>query len=277
MIPGNIPLLHGHSIPRLGIGTWPLVGDAAHEMVELALQVGYRLIDTSHKYGNEVPVGAAIRESGIPRDEIFVTSKFNKEDHSVDGVQRAYDESLRRTGLDHLDLFLIHWPVPWLDGYVQAWKGLVKLVDDGRVTAIGVSNFKPGHLERIIAATGRVPDVNQIQLSVDLTRDEARDAHRRWGIVTEAWSPLGRGGPLLTDPVVAGIAQRHQRTAAQVLLRWHIQHGIVPIPRADNLAQLRENAQIFDFELDRGDMAALAEFDLGEAAARDSDSRQNGH
>jgi len=275
--PARIPLLHGHSIPRLGLGTWPLEGDAAYEMVALALDTGYRLIDTSHKYANEEPVGAAIRESGIAREEIFVTSKFNKEDQSVDGVQRAYDKSLTRTGLDYLDLFLIHWPVPWLDSYVSAWRGLVRLVEQGRVGAIGVSNFKATHLERIIAATGRVPDVNQIQLSVDLARDEIRDLHKRWGIVTEAWSPLGRGGPLLTDPVVVGIADRVGRTPAQVLLRWHVQRNIVPIPRADDARQLQENAQIFDFNLTHADTAALGEFDRGESAARDSDSRENGH
>ena len=277
MNPAPIPLLHGHSIPRLGLGTWPLKGDAVHEMVALALDIGYRLIDTSHKYLNEAPVGAAIRESGIAREEIFVTSKFNKENHSVDGVQRAYDESLRRTGLDYLDLFLIHWPVPWLDTYVAAWRGLVRLVEQGRVGAIGVSNIKRPHLERIVAATGRVPDVNQIQLSADLARDDIRDLHKRWGIVTEAWSPLGRGGPLLTHPVVVDIADRVGRTPAQVLLRWHVQHNIVPIPRADDPRQLRENAQIFDFNLTHDDLAELRNLDRGESAARDSDSKENGH
>lgn len=273
----GIALLHGHEIPPVGFGTWPLVGEGARALVADALDAGYRLIDTSRKYDNEEPVGAAVRESGIPREQIFVTSKFNKEDHSVDGAQRAYDESLVRTGLDYLDLFLIHWPNPWLDRYVDAWRGLVKLVEQGRVKSIGVSNFKPAHVRRIVAATGYVPDVNQIQMSPDLARTETRAFHRELGILTESWSPIGRGGPILDEPVVTGIAERVQRSAAQVILRWHVQQGVVPVPRSTNTQQLRQNVGLFDFELGPADMAQLATLDRGEGAARDSDSPQNGH
>lgn len=273
----RISLLHGHSIPRVGLGTWPHQGDQATNLVSEALRLGYRLIDTSHKYENEAAVGRAVRESEVPRDEIFVTSKFNKEDQSVDGVRRAYDRSLARTGLDYLDLFLIHWPVPWLDRYVDAWRGLVRLAEAGEVRAIGVSNFKPSHLERIIAAVGYVPDVNQIQLSVDLARDATRDYHRRRGITTQAWSPLGRGGPMLSDPVVSSIAARLERSPAQVLLRWQVEQNVIPIVRADTLTQLRQNIELFDFRLDSQALEELAEFDRGEAAARDSDSLSNGH
>lgn len=272
-----IPLLHGRSIPPIGFGSWPLVGDEAHDLVADALDVGYRLVDTSHKYGNEAPVGAAVRESGIPRHEIFVTSKFNKENHSVDGAQRAYDESLARTGLEYLDLFLIHWPNPWLDRYVDAWRGLVKLVETGRVKAIGVSNFKPGHIQKIVDATGYVPDVNQIQLSPDLARLESRAFHQELGILTEAWSPIGRGGPVLSDPVVLDIAERLGRSPAQIVLRWHVQQQIVPVPRSSKPHQLRQNVDVFDFALTPGDMERLSTLDQGESAARDSDSRENGH
>lgn len=273
----RIPLLHGHSIPPVGLGTWPLIGEQCEEVVSIALGSGYRMLDTSHEYANEVEVGRAIRGSGIPRDELFVTSKFNKEDHSVDGVRRAYHESLARLGLDYLDLFLCHWPVPWQDRYVDAWQGLVSLVEDGSVKAIGVSNFKPAHIDRIVAATGYVPDLNQIQLSVDLARVDTRSYHAEHGILTESWSPLGRGPELRELPQIIELAERLERTPAQVLLRWHVQQGIVPVPRSAVAAQLRENLALFDFTIPDEEMAELAGLDRGEAAARDSDSPENGH
>lgn len=204
--PLSLPLLHGTSIPPVGLGTWPFVGNECEAVVSTALEIGYRLIDTSHKYGNEAEVGRAIRSSGVDRGELFVTSKFNREDHSRDGVRRAYDRSLAVTGLDYLDLFLIHWPVSALDRYVEAWEGLVDLVQSGAVRAIGGSNFKPAHLDRIVSASGYVPDVNQIQLSVDLPRLRSREAHAERGILTEGWSPLGRGAQLREDPRVVAVA-----------------------------------------------------------------------
>jgi|TARA_B100000678_G_C18212074_1_gene503810 2,5-diketo-D-gluconate reductase A len=272
-----IALLHGHSMPRIGMGTWPLLGSACADMVQGAVDRGYRLFDTAYKYGNEEAVGTGLRASGVPRGEVFITSKFNKEDHSIDGAQRAYDASLAALGVDYLDLFLIHWPVPARDRYVDAWRGLVKLLDQGRVKAIGVSNFKDHHLERLIAETGTIPDVDQIQLSVDIARVEQRAFHRAHGIQTQAWSPLGRGGTLLSDPDVRAMAARYGKSPAQVLLRWHIEEGIVPIPRADDNRQLAENIEVFDFELTEEDRIHLSAKDLGEAAARDPDDPGNGH
>ncbi len=272
-----ITLLHGVDIPRVGLGTWPFVGEECQLIVRTALDLGYRLIDTSHKYDNENAVGKAIRRSGIPRDQLFVTSKFNKENHSVAGVKTAYEESLRRTGLDYLDLFLIHWPVPALNRYVDAWEGLVALLEAGSVRAIGVSNFKPAHLDRIIAATDYVPDVNQIQLSADIARTLLRTAHDNLGITTEAWSPLGRGATLRDNEQVTAIAHQVGRSPAQVLLRWHVQMGIVPIPRSSNSQQLAQNLDLFDFELSPAQMTVLGSLDRGESAARDADDPSNGH
>ncbi|MCO4251563.1 aldo/keto reductase [Pseudarthrobacter raffinosi] len=277
---GPVPrlgLLHGHTIPRLGLGTWPMVDDDCETAVRYAVQCGYRLIDTAFQYGNEEAVGRGIRTAGVPRDEIFVSSKFNKESHSVDGVRRAYDESLRRLGVDYLDLFMCHWPVPAQDRYVDAWKGLVKLLEEGRVKAIGVSNFKPAHLRRIIDETGVVPDVNQIQLSPDLARLYPRTIHRQLGILTESWSPIGRESGLRGNPGVVDIADRLRRSPAQVLLRWHVQQDLVPIPQASDPLWLEENISVFDFSLTAEDMEAMARLDSGETAARDSDLPENGH
>lgn len=273
----RLALPHGHSIPRLGLGTWPMLGEECEKAVRDALQAGYRLIDTAFAYRNEDAVGRAVKESGIPREQLFISSKFNKESHSIDGVQRAYDDSLRSLDLDYLDMFLCHWPVPAQDKYVEAWKGLVKLLEQGRVKAIGVSNFKPAHLSRIIDATGVIPDVNQIQLSPDLARLEPRAVHDELGILTESWSPLGRESGLRDNPTITGIAARHHKTAAQVLLRWHVQQGLIPIPQASNPVWIRENTSIFDFELTAGEMQAMGQLDRGESAARDSDSPENGH
>lgn len=274
---GTVSLVHGHRIPRIGLGTWPYTGTDCARRVERALELGYRMFDTAEQYGNEDAVGAGLRASGIPRSEVFLTSKFNKEHHSIDGVIRAYDASLATLDVDYLDLFLIHWPNPWQGRYVEAWKGLVKLWEEGRVPAIGVSNFSTHHLDQIIDATGVVPDVDQIQLSTDIARVEQRTYHRSHGIATEAWSPLGRGGPLLTDPLVTSIAAHHDVSPAQVLLRWHIDEGIVPIPRADNNAQLSANIDVFDFTLTAEELTALRTLDRGEQAARDPDDPHNGH
>ncbi|NWL26732.1 oxidoreductase [Paenarthrobacter ureafaciens] len=273
----RLPLIHGAAIPRIGLGTWPFVGKQCESIVDQALGLGYRLIDTSHKYGNEEAVGRAIRSSSVSREELFVTSKFNKEDHSQHGVRRAYEESLRRTGLDYLDLFLIHWPVPWQDRYVEAWEGLVQLLQSGEIAAIGVSNFKTSHLERIIAATEHVPDVNQIQMSVDLPRTEPRKFHAAQGILTEGWSPLGRGTPLLQDDRVLKIADELGRTPGQILLRWHIEQRAVPVPRASTIEKLQQNLNILDFELAPDHLTVLDSMAKGEDAARDSDSPENGH
>ncbi|WP_231511337.1 aldo/keto reductase [Arthrobacter sp. UNC362MFTsu5.1] len=264
-------------MPRIGLGTWPMLDAECEQAVHCAVQAGYRLVDTAVQYRNEEAVGRGIRTAGVPREELFISSKFNKESHSVDGVRRAYDESLRKLGVDYLDMFMCHWPVPALGAYPEAWKGLVTLLREGAVKAIGVSNFKPDHLRKIIEATGVVPDVNQIQLSPTLARTQPRAVHRELGILTQSWSPIGRESGLRGNPVVVAIAGRLGRSPAQVLLRWHIQQDLVPIPQASDPAWLRENLSAFDFTLTAADMNDLARLDMGETAARDSDAAENGH
>jgi len=262
-------------MPRLGLGTWPLDDQAVAPVVERAVGLGYRLIDTAHNYGNERGVGAGLRASGVPREELFVTTKFNKRSHSVRGVRRAAQDSVRRMGVDYLDLLLIHWPNPWRDRYVAAWQGLIELLKDGQVRAIGVSNFKATHLDRLLDETGVVPDVNQIQLDPRLGRAEIRDYHARHGIVTEAWSPLGADTGLLTDPVITRIAAEHGRTPAQIVLRWHLDLGLVVVPKSSSAARLAENIDVFDIALTPAQLADITALDrgaAGEAAALDSDS-----
>ncbi|MDO2397399.1 aldo/keto reductase [Mycobacterium avium subsp. hominissuis] len=273
----RLPLLNGHSMPRIGLGTWPMLDAECEQAVRCAVQTGYRLVDTAVQYRNEEAVGRGIRTAGVPRAELFISSKFNKESHSVDGVRRAYDESLRKLRVDYLDMFMCHWPVPALGAYAEAWKGLVTLLEEGSVKAIGVSNFKPAHLRKIIEATGVVPDVNQIQLSPALARTQPRAVHRELGILTQSWSPIGRESGLRANPLVVAIADRLNRSPAQVLLRWHIQQDLVPIPQASDPVWLRENISAFDFTLTADDMNDLARLDMGETAARDSDAAENGH
>jgi 2,5-diketo-D-gluconate reductase A len=271
----TVTLTHGARMPRLGLGTWPLDDQAVAPVVERAVGLGYRLIDTAHNYGNERGVGAGLRASGVPREELFVTTKFNKRSHSVRGVRRAAQDSVRRMGVGYLDLLLIHWPNPWRDRYVAAWQGLIELLKDGQVRAIGVSNFKATHLDRLLDETGVVPDVNQIQLDPRLGRAEIRDYHARHGIVTEAWSPLGADTGLLTDPVITRIAAEHGRTPAQIVLRWHLDLGLVVVPKSSSAARLAENIDVFDIALTPAQLADITALDrgaAGEAAALDSDS-----
>ncbi|GAA1617576.1 aldo/keto reductase [Actinoplanes couchii] len=268
----TIKLLHGAEIPRIGAGTWPLNDADAERVVADALQAGYRLIDTAFAYGNEVGVGRGLIASGVPRNDIFVTTKFNKESHGKEQVAEAAERSLDKLGLDHLDLLLIHWPNPGHDRYVQAWEGLVQLLEAGTVKAIGTSNFKPTHLKRIIDATGVAPDVNQIQLSPASTRAEARAFHAEHGILTESWSPIGgQGVAVLGLPEVAEIAAQTGRTPAQVVLRWHLQLGLLPIPKSADPKRLRENLDVFGFELTGEQMSALSALDQGESVVEDSD------
>jgi 2,5-diketo-D-gluconate reductase A len=269
----TVRLLHGAEMPRIGAGTWPLKDAEAERVVADALSAGYRLIDTAQAYGNELGVGRGLRAAGLDRAEYFVTTKFNKEWHGRDLVAQAAQRSLDTLGLDYLDLLLIHWPNPAHDRYVEAWEGLVQLLESGRVKAIGTSNFKPAHLERIIAATGVAPDVNQIQLSPAATREESRAFHAQHGIVTESWSPIGGQGVAVLDlPPVGEIARETGRTPAQVVLRWHLQLGLVPIPKSADPQRLRENLDVFGFELTDKQLAALSELDRGESAVTDSDS-----
>ncbi len=259
----NLTLNNGVTMPRLGFGVFQVPDEETTAVVADALRAGYRSIDTATLYGNERGVGRAVRESGIPRDELFVTTKLWNDDHGYDQVFRAFDDSLRRLGLDHLDLYLIHWPTPARDSYTETWRAFEKLLADGRVRAIGVSNFQPAHLRRLVDETGTVPAVNQIELHPFLQQAELRATHRDLGIATEAWSPLAKGGELLGEQALVEIAQRHGRTPAQVVLRWHLQLGNVVIPKSVTSARIRENLDVFGFELDDADLARLATLERG--------------
>ena len=266
-------LIHGAEIPMLGLGTSPVQGDAVVRQVADAVTAGYRLVDTAENYGNEEGVGAGLRASGVDRSEIFLTSKLNRRWHSVDGVRQALEASLERLGTDYLDLFLVHWPNPDQGTYVDAVRGLEGLREEGLLHAIGVSNFKPAHLQRVIDETGIVPDVNQVQLSPYTTRPDVREINDTYGIATESWSPIGASDDALrTDPVVTAVAERLDRTATQVILRWHVQMGLVAIPKSTDPAHLAENIGVFDFELGQQDMAALSGLDRGDADITDSDT-----
>ncbi|MEA5055252.1 MAG: aldo/keto reductase [Propionicimonas sp.] len=267
----TITLAHGAELPALGLGTWPLTGAEAAAAVRSALQAGYRLIDTAENYGNEDAVGQGLRDSGVPREEVFLTTKFNRKWHSVDGARQAAEASLRRLGVDYLDLLLIHWPNPDQGTYDDAFAGLVTLLEAGVVRAIGTSNFKPAHLQKVIDVTGVVPDVNQINLNPYATRNASVAFDAGHGIVTEAWSPL-KPASLLSDQVVVAIAEAHGRTPAQTVLRWHVQHGYVPIPKSSALARQQENLAVFDFELAPDELAAIDALDRGEAQVEDSDT-----
>jgi 2,5-diketo-D-gluconate reductase A len=246
--------------------------DEAERVVADAIAAGYRLIDTAEAYGNEVGIGAGIRASRVPRAELFVTTKFNKHWHGKDLAQQAYEGSIDRLGLDYLDLLLIHWPNPGQDRYVQAWDGMVQLLESGRVRAIGTSNFKPAHLDRIITETSVVPDVNQIQLNPTVTRVDTRAYDFALGTATESYSPLGgQGARVLADPVVVRIADETGRTPAQVVLRWHVELGLVAVPKSSDPDRLRQNLDVFDFRLTEDQVAALSALDRGEGAATDSD------
>lgn len=245
----------------------------AERAVAAALETGYRLVDTAENYGNERGVGRGVKASGLPRSEVFLTTKFNKRWHGIDLVRQAFERSAANLGVDYIDLLLIHWPNPGQDRYVEAWQGLAGLLEQGLVRAIGTSNFKPAHLERVISETGVVPDVNQIELNPYVARVQAREYHEKHGIVTESWSPIGGGSnAVLSHAAVTRIASRHGRTPAQVVLRWHVQLGLVAIPKSSHPERIRQNLQIFDFALSEEEMAEIGSLDEGEAAATDSDA-----
>jgi 2,5-diketo-D-gluconate reductase A len=261
----NIELNDGSSIPQLGFGVFQIdPGDTARAVTD-ALEIGYRHIDTAEMYGNERGVGEAVRASGLDRDDVYVTSKLNNSFHRPDDARRAFDGTLRELGFDHVDLFLIHWPLPTLyDGdYVSTWKTLEGFKEDGRARSIGLSNFQVEHLERLAAETGTVPAVNQIELHPYLLNEEVRAYGEAHGIATEAWSPIAQGA-VLDDPVLAQIAERAGRSPAQVVLRWHIQHGYIVFPKSTTPERIRENLELFDFELDSGEMERIDGLDRGE-------------
>jgi 2,5-diketo-D-gluconate reductase A len=258
----TLTLNDGTSIPVVGLGVWQTPAEDTERAVSAALHAGYRHIDTAAAYGNEAGVGRAVAASGIPREDVFVVTKLWNSDQGYEKTLAAFDASMARLGLDYLDLYLIHWPTPAQNLFIDTFKAFAHLRDQGRIRAIGVSNFEPEHLKLLIDATGIVPAVNQIELHPRLPQAELREVHARYGIATEAWSPLGQGS-LLEDPIVTAIAERHGKTPAQVLIRWHIQLGNIVIPKSVNPDRIASNFNVFDFELSEADIASIATLDNG--------------
>jgi len=259
------------AIPQLGYGVFQVPPRETEEPVARALATGYRHIDTAAAYGNEGPVGQAIHASGIPRGEIFVTTKCFNDDHGHDKAKRAFKASLERLELEHIDLYLIHWPVPTNDLYVETWQAFIELQAEGLVRAIGVSNFQPAHLERIVAETGVVPAINQVELHPYFQQAGLRHEHDELDIVTEAWSPLGQGLEL-EDPAIVEIAAAHSKTPAQAIIRWHLQLGNVVIPKSVTPARIEQNFDVFDFQLSDAEMEAIRELDAGRRIGPDPDT-----
>jgi len=268
----EVPTVHlnnGVSIPQLGFGVFQVPPEDTADVVTVALEAGYRSIDTAAGYNNEEGVGKAIADSGIPRSELFVTTKLANDAHGQENALRAFEESMGKLGLDVLDLYLIHWPIPSLDRYVETWQTFEQLYADGRVRAIGVSNFTERHLRRLFAETSVRPALNQIELHPFLPQDALRAFHDEYEIITEAWSPIGRGRELLAEPVVVGLAEELGRTPAQVVLRWHLQLGNVVIPKSVTPERIRSNAALFDFELSTGQMAEISGLDRAQRLGPD--------
>jgi 2,5-diketo-D-gluconate reductase A len=261
----NLALNNGYTIPQLGFGVFKIVPGETAAAVREALHVGYRHIDTAEMYGNEKEVGEALRTSGLDRSEVFITSKLNNGFHRPDDARQAFDGTLEALGSDYVDLFLIHWPLPTLYGgdFVSTWLTLEEFYRDGRARSIGLSNFQVAHVRRLVQESDVVPAVNQIEVHPYLGNEEVRAANADFGIVTEAWSPLAKGR-VLNDPTIGAIASRVDRTPAQVVLRWHIQRGDVIFPKSTTPARIKENFQIFDFELESHDIAAINALDRGE-------------
>ncbi|MBJ6618174.1 MULTISPECIES: aldo/keto reductase [Streptomyces] len=249
----------GTTLPALGLGTWPMTDDEARRAVREALESGYRLIDTAANYRNETGVGRGVADSGVPREEIVVTTKLPGRHHGYEETLASFEESRARLGLEYVDLYLIHWPLPRVDKYADSWRAMVKLREEGLVRSIGVSNFTAAHIERLEKETGVLPSVNQIELHPLFPQEELRAFHERKGIRTESWSPLGRGSDLLDDPAVAAVADAHGVTPAQAVLRWHTQLGAVPIPKSADPARQRANLDVFGFELDDAQLRAVAD------------------
>lgn len=257
-----IKLNNGQLIPQVGLGVYKVAGESAEPLIVKAFEAGYRRVDTAAFYGNEVEVGAAVRNSGLPREEIFVTTKIWKDDHGYDRAFAAIDESLARLNIEYIDMLLIHWPSPALNKFVDTWAAFQKAQEAGKVRGIGVSNFQPAHLEQLLAAGGMIPAINQIELHPGLQQADVRAFNTAHGILTEAWSPLARGR-FNESPVIEQIMAKHNRTATQVIVRWHLQLGNLVIPKTATASRLQGNISVFDFELDAEDMAAIQSLDAG--------------
>lgn len=268
-VPG-IVLNNSVEIPQLGFGVFQVPPEQTRDITRQAFEVGYRHIDTAQMYGNERGVGDALRDSGLARDEVFITSKLNNSFHDADQARRAFDQSLAELGVDVLDLFLIHWPLPVIDRYVETWQALEAIYLSGRVRAIGVSNFHQQHLQRLFDETEVVPAVNQIEVSPYLVQDSLRAFCAEHGIAVEAWSPIARG-KVVSDPVIVGIARRLGRTPAQVTLRWHVQRGDIVFPKTMHVERMQENFDVFSFHLDDDQMAAISALNADERTGPDPD------
>jgi diketogulonate reductase-like aldo/keto reductase len=272
MVP-DLLLNNGVRIPQVGFGVFRVPDDATTEWaVRAAIECGYRSVDTAALYGNEAGVGRAVATCGLPREELFVATKLWNDDQGYDTALRGFEASLQRLGLDYVDLYLIHWPKPSMDRYLQTWQAFERLYADGRVRAIGVSNFQIGHLERLLDQAQVVPAVNQIELHPQLQQQPLRRFHAEHGIVTEAWSPLGQGHAL-QSPIVVEMARRYGRTPAQVVLRWHVQLGNAVIPKSTTPSRIQENVDLFAFELSDADMAVLMAMEAGVRLGPDPDER----
>lgn len=268
----SLRLNDGYTIPQIGLGTASLKDDPVVPVIVTAIEAGYRHIDTAYRYGNQVGVGKGIRASGIAREELFVTSKLDGEFQGNDRALAGLDECLRQLDMEYVDLLLIHWPLPQRDEYISTWKTFEQLAKSGKARSIGVSNFKPAHLERLFAETTIRPVANQIQLSPRITRTDHVEYDRAHDIVTVAWSPLGQGKGLLDEPLFATIGAKYGKTPAQVVLRWNVELGIVPIPRSSNPQRLAQNLDIFDFTLTTAEIAAISALDTGAEKRVDSDT-----
>ncbi|MER9712550.1 aldo/keto reductase [Mesorhizobium sp. M0213] len=258
--PEQIRLNDGSAIPQIGLGVWQVDPAITAKVVGWGIEAGYKLIDTAEGYQNEEGVGQAIRSAGVPRSELFITSKLRNGAHQRDAALRAFDETMSKLGIEQLDLFLIHWPVPGQDRYVEAWKTLIELRQSGRIKSIGVSNFNQDHLERIIGETGVSPTVNQIELHPRFQQRDKREFHDRHNIRIESWSPLG-SGRLLSDPTLESIARKHGKSVAQVIIRWHLQEGLIVIPKSIHQDRIAANFDVFDFELEAKDLELIRGMD----------------
>jgi len=269
----SVPLNDGHAIPQLGFGVFQIPPPDTEAAVAAALEVGYRHIDTAEMYRNEKEVGQAIAKSGLGREDVFVTSKLNNGFHRPDDARAAFDRTLRELGFDYVDLFLIHWPLPTLYGgdFVSTWRTLVEFKGDGRAHSIGVSNFQPNHLDRLLAGSDVVPAVNQIEIHPYLTQESLREYDANHGIATEAWSPIAQG-KVLDDPTIEAIANKVGRSPAQVVLRWHVQRDNIVFPKSVSPSRMKENFDIFDFELGSDDMVHITALNRDERTGPDPDT-----